>query len=55
MHAQFYLVEKPEWKRPSGIARHRWEDNIKINLKEISRKVWTGFIWYRLGTGDGFL
>jgi hypothetical protein len=26
---------KREGKRPLGIPRHRWEDNIKMNLKEI--------------------
>jgi hypothetical protein len=29
------LVGKPEGKRPFGIPRHRWEDNIKMNLREI--------------------
>jgi hypothetical protein len=23
------LVGKPEWKRPLGRLRHRWEDNIR--------------------------
>jgi hypothetical protein len=27
------LVEKPEGKKPIGKYRHRWEDNIKIDLK----------------------
>jgi hypothetical protein len=31
------LVGKPE-KRPVGRPRHRWDDNIKINLKEIQRE-----------------
>jgi hypothetical protein len=26
------LVEKPEGKRPLGRPRHRWEDNIKMDL-----------------------
>jgi hypothetical protein len=26
------LVEKPEGRRPLGRPRHRWEDNIKIDL-----------------------
>jgi hypothetical protein len=26
------LVEKPEGKRPVGRPRHRWEDNIKVEL-----------------------
>jgi hypothetical protein len=29
------LVGKPERKRPLGTPRRRWEDNIKINLREI--------------------
>jgi hypothetical protein len=28
------LVEKQEGKRPLGRPRRRWEDNIKINLRE---------------------
>ena len=30
------LVGKPEGKRPLGRPRCRWEDNIKMNLKEVS-------------------
>ena len=29
------LVGKPEGKRPLGRPRHRWEDNIKIDLQEM--------------------
>jgi hypothetical protein len=29
------LVGKPEGKRPPGRPRHRWEDGIKMNLREI--------------------
>ena len=29
------LVGKPEGKRPLGRPRHRWEDNIKMYLKEV--------------------
>ena len=29
------LVGKPEGKRPLGIPRHRWEDNIKMDLQEV--------------------
>jgi hypothetical protein len=29
------LVRKPEGKRPLGKPRCRWEDNIKMNLREI--------------------
>jgi hypothetical protein len=29
------LVRKPEEKRPLGRSRHRWEDNIKMDLQEV--------------------
>jgi hypothetical protein len=34
------LVGKPEGKRPLVRPRHRWEDNIKMDLQEV--EVWTG-------------
>ena len=33
------VVRKPEGKRPLGIPRRRWEDNIKMNLQEVG---WDG-------------
>ena len=30
------LTGKPTGKRPLGRPRRRWEDNIRMNLKEIS-------------------
>jgi hypothetical protein len=29
------LVVKPDGKRPLGRPRHKWENNIKMNLREI--------------------
>ena len=29
------LVGKPEGKRPLGRPRHRWEDNIKMDLQKV--------------------
>jgi hypothetical protein len=29
------LVGKPEGRRPFGRPRHRWEDNIKMDLQEM--------------------
>ena len=29
------LVGKPEGKRPLGRPRHRWENNIKMDLQEV--------------------
>jgi hypothetical protein len=43
------LVVKPEGKRSLGRHRRRWEDNIKTGF----RKVWTGFMWLRIGTNVG--
>jgi hypothetical protein len=29
------LVGRPEGRRPLGRPRHRWEDNIKMDVREI--------------------
>jgi hypothetical protein len=47
------LVGSPEGKRPLGRPRHRWEDNIKIDLREEVFRVGIELIWLRIGTGDG--
>jgi hypothetical protein len=39
------LVGKPEIKRPLGRLRHRWVDNIKLDLIEIG---WDGVDWIDL-------
>jgi hypothetical protein len=39
------LVEKTEGKRPIGRPRRRWEDNIRMNVREIG---WEGMDWMRL-------
>jgi hypothetical protein len=36
---------KLEGKRPLRRPRHRWEDNIKMDLKKQDEMVCTGFIW----------
>jgi hypothetical protein len=35
------LVWKPEGRRPLERPRRRWEDNIKIDLKEVRWVTWT--------------
>jgi hypothetical protein len=35
MNAYRILVGKSEGKRPLGRPRHRWVDNIKMDLREI--------------------
>jgi hypothetical protein len=39
------LFGKPEWKRPRGRPRRRWEDNVKMDLREIG---WEGVDWIHL-------
>jgi hypothetical protein len=39
------LRGKPAGKRPLGRHRHRWEDNIKVYLREIG---WGGMAWISL-------
>ena len=45
------LVGKPEGKRPLGIPRHRWKDNIKMDLQEVGRGCgnWMGLAQGREG------
>jgi len=35
-------------KLPLGRPRHKWENNIKVELKERSRMVWTGSTYLRI-------
>jgi hypothetical protein len=39
------LVGKTEGKKPLGRPRHRWEDNTRMNVKEIA---WEGVNWIHL-------
>ena len=45
-----FLVGKPEGNMPLGRPRHRWENNIKMDLREVGG-VETGWSWLRIGTG----
>jgi hypothetical protein len=46
------LVEKPEGKKPLGRTRHKWEDNIKIDLRCGGMD---GLIWLRIRTNGEHL
>ena len=50
-----FMVGKPGGKRPLGKPKHRWEDNIKMDLQQVGYGAWTGSIWLRIGTGGGQL
>jgi hypothetical protein len=39
------LVGKPEGRRPLGRTRRKWEDNIKMDLREVG---WGGMDWISL-------
>jgi hypothetical protein len=39
------LVGNPEGRSPLGIPRRRWEDNIKMDLREVG---WGGIDWIDL-------
>ena len=48
---------KPEGKRPLGRPKHRWEDNIKMDLPEVGREGldWIGLAqdrWRSLGNAE---
>jgi len=45
------LMGKSEGKRPLGRPRSRCENNIKIDLRDVS---WYGLFWVRLLTGSKF-
>ena len=41
------FTSKPTGRRPLGRSRHRWEDNIRIDLKEmeVSTRNWVNLAW----------
>jgi hypothetical protein len=49
------LVGRPEGKRQLGRPRCRWEDNIKMDLREIGIVGVAGFGWLGIGSGGGLL
>ena len=55
MGAYRVLVGKPEARRPLGRPRRKWEDNIKVGLRDMGWGAWTGSIWLRIGTSGGLL
>jgi hypothetical protein len=46
------LLGSPEGKRPLGRPRRRWEDNIKMHLREIG---WNPKVYYRVHVGPPFV
>jgi hypothetical protein len=50
----WFLVGKPEGKKPLGRPRCRWKYNIKMDLQEVGCGG-MDWIWLRIGTGGGHL
>jgi hypothetical protein len=46
------LVGKPEGSRPLGRPRHRWVNNIRMDLVEVG---WGDVDWLRIGIGGELL
>jgi hypothetical protein len=46
---------KLEGKGPFGKPRHRWENNIEMDLQEVGWGSWTGLIWLRIERGIGII
>jgi hypothetical protein len=44
------VLEKSEGKRPRGITKRRWENNIKMDLQEEGSGALTGLIWFKIVT-----
>jgi hypothetical protein len=49
------LVGRPEGYRPPGRPKHKWEDNIQMDLQDMGWAPWAGLIWLRIGTSGGLL
>jgi hypothetical protein len=47
------LVGKPEGNRPLGRPWRRWEDGLRMDLRDIG--CGGGSIWFRIGNGGGLL
>jgi hypothetical protein len=54
-HANTHTVVTAEGKRQFERPRRRWEDVIKMNLKEIGWRGWSGLTWLRIGIVGGLL
>jgi hypothetical protein len=44
-NAYRFFVGKPEGKRPLGRCKHKWDDNVRMYLREIG---WKGVYWIHL-------
>jgi hypothetical protein len=48
-------IGKPEEKRSLRRPRHRWEDNTRMDIREIGGKVLSGFVLHMIEIYGGLL
>jgi hypothetical protein len=48
-------VRKLAGKRLLRRPRHKWENNIRMDLREKEWMLWSGCIWLRIGTSGRLL
>jgi len=46
------FMRKPEWNKSLTGARHRWENDIEMDLENSDGKAWNAYICFRIGTSD---
>jgi hypothetical protein len=49
------LVRKPEGKKSQGRPTRRLDNNVRLDVREVGWKLWTGWILFRLETSGGLL
>jgi hypothetical protein len=49
------LVGKSIGKRPLRRVKGRWEDGIRMDIREICWQMWSGSTWLKIGNGGGLL
>jgi hypothetical protein len=54
-NAYTIFMGKLEGKRPLRRPGRKWEDNIKMDLRETGFGVWIGFIWLSIRTSGRLL
>jgi hypothetical protein len=57
INAYIILFQTPEGESLFVIYRRTWENNIKIDSREIAvcMRMWTEFIWFKIGSIDEVL
>jgi hypothetical protein len=49
------IVGKPDGRRSLGRLRHRWDDNIKMDVREVGWGALIGLFWLRIRTSGWLL